>query len=246
MLDRGEQLGSITVTMPPGRNLRAAECRLVDDFAEQSGLAVRNAMLQAELAARVRDVNARSRELVASRRRLVGIEDEERERLAGAIQRRVVPHLSPIAAELSADLDVADPELPAVLDRLIGNAEKALEELRIVVRGVFPALLQRRGLVAALSAQLDATASTVALDVDESLNGRLDPAVEAAAYLFCVEVAASATDGAIRLRVADDQLFAEVRRGATAPGPGLGAGGDARPGLPGSTRSIGSRHWTAG
>ena len=50
--------------------------------------------------------------------------------------------------------------------------------------------------------------------------------MEAAAYLFCVEVAASATDGAIRLRVADDQLFAEVRRGATAPGPGLGAGGD--------------------
>jgi signal transduction histidine kinase len=157
---------------------------------------------------------------------LVGVEDEERERLAGAIQRRVVPHLSPIAAELSADLDVADPELPAVLDRLIGNAEKALEELRIVVRGVFPALLQRRGLVAALSAQLDATASTVALDVDESLNGRLDPAVEAAAYLFCVEVAASATDGAIRLQAADDQLVAEVRRGATAPGPGLGAGGD--------------------
>ena len=142
----------------------------------------------------------------------MGVEDEERERLAGAIQRRVVPHLSPIAAELSADLDVADPELPAVLDRLIGNAEKALEELRIVVRGVFPALLQRRGLVAALSAQIDATASTVALDVDESLNGRLDPAVEAAAYLFCVEVAASATDGAIRLRVADDQLVAEVRR----------------------------------
>lgn len=94
-------------------------------------------MLQAELAARVREVDARSRELAASRRRLVGVEDEERERLAGAIQRRVVPHLSPIAAELSADLDVADPELPAVLDRLIGDAEKALEELRIVVRGVF-------------------------------------------------------------------------------------------------------------
>ena len=69
---------------------------------------------------------------------MVGVEDEERERLAGAIQRRVVPHLSPIAAELSANLDVADPDLPAVLDRLIGNAEKALEELRIVVRGVFP------------------------------------------------------------------------------------------------------------
>jgi len=217
VLDRGEQVGSITVIMPPGRNLRAAECRLVDDFAVQSGLAFRNAMLQTELAARVREVDARSRELAASRRRLVGVEDVERERLAGAIQRRVVPHLTPIVAELSADLDVADPALPAMLDRLTADAEKALEELRVVVRGVFPALLQRRGLVAALSAQLDATASPVALDVDESLTERLDPAVEAAAYLFCVEVVASATDGVIRLQVGDDQLVAEVRREAGAP-----------------------------
>ena len=200
-------------------------------------------MLQAELAARVREVDARSRELAASRRRLVGVEDEERERLAGAIQRRVVPHLSPIAAELSADLDVADPELPAVLDRLIADAEKALEELRIVVRGVFPALLQRRGLVAALSAQLDATASPVALDVDESMGGRLDPAVEAAAYLFCVEVVASATDGVVRLQLAGDELVADVRRGTAVPGPGLDTGSDGAPWRSGSTRSIGSRHW---
>jgi len=189
-------------------------------------------------------VDARSRELAASRRRLVGVEDEERERLAGAIQRRVVPHLSPIAAELSADLDVADPELPAVLDRLIEDAEKVLEELRIVVRGVFPALLQRRGLGAALSAELDAIASPVALDVDESMGGRLDPAVEAAAYLFCVEVVASATDGVVRLQLVGDELVAEVRRGGRqcpdrAPTPAV----TAPPWRSGSTRSIGSRHW---
>ena len=121
-----------------------------------------------------------------------------------------MPHLSPIVADLSADLDVRDPALPGVLDRLIADAEKSLEELRIVVRGVFPALLQRRGLVAALSAQLDATASPAVLDVDGSLDGRLDPAVEAAAYLFCVEVVATATDGVIRLELDDAQLIAEV------------------------------------
>lgn len=225
VIDRGEQVGSITVIMPPGRKLRAAECRLVEDFAEQSGLAFRNAMLQAELAARVREVDARSRELAASRRRLVGVEDEERERLAAAIQRQVVPHLAPIANELSADLDLRAPGLAARLDRLIADAEKALDELRIVCRGVFPALLQRRGLVAALSAQLDLTGSPAMLDVDESLDRRLDPAIEGAAYLFCVEVVASAAEAVIRLEVAGDRLVAEVRRGNVARGQGGGGGG---------------------
>lgn len=101
----------------------------------------------------------------------------------------------------------------------------------------------RRGLVAALSAQLDATASPVALDVDESMGGRLDPAVEAAAYLFCVEVVASATDGVVRLQLAGDELVADVRRGTAVPGPGLDTGSDGAPWRSGSTRSIGSRHW---
>ena len=46
-------VGSITVTMPPGRALRTGERDLLTDFASQAGLAFRNAMLQAELAARV-------------------------------------------------------------------------------------------------------------------------------------------------------------------------------------------------
>ncbi len=86
-----------------------------------------------------------------------------------------------------------------------------------MVRGVFPALLQRRGLVAALSAHLDATASPAVLDVDGSMVGRLDPAVEAAAYLFCVEVVANATDGVIRLELDTAQLIAEVERAAGSP-----------------------------
>ena len=212
VLDRGEQVGSIAVVMPPGRTLRPAERQLLDDFAAQAGIAFRNAMLQTELAARVREVDLRSKDLLASRRRLVGAEDEEHERLAGAIQRRVVPHLSPVVDELSGETDVHSPSLPRTLEQLIAQTEGALEELRTVCRGVFPALLQRRGLVPALYAQLDATHPAAALEVDQLVAGRLDPAIEAAAYLFCIEVAPTEDHSVIRLEAAGDRLVADVRR----------------------------------
>ena len=59
-------------------------------------MAFRNALLEAELAGRVRDVEAQSVELAASRRRLLGVEDEARERLAAAIRRGVMPHLAAV------------------------------------------------------------------------------------------------------------------------------------------------------
>ena len=102
VLDMAEQVGSIEVTMPPGRALRTFERDLLQDVAAQAGVAFRNALLEAELAARVEQGEAQSAELAASRRRLLGVEDEARERLAGAIRRNVVPHLAAVDAELTA------------------------------------------------------------------------------------------------------------------------------------------------
>ena len=79
---QGEQVGSIEVTMPPGRTLRAFERDLLHDVAAQAGVAFRNALLEAELAARIEQCRAHSAELEASRRRLVGAEDDAREALA--------------------------------------------------------------------------------------------------------------------------------------------------------------------
>ena len=75
---------------------------------------------------------------------------------------------------------------------------------------MFPALLDRRGLVPALSAQLDVTHPHAQLDVDDTDDRRLDRAVEAAGYLFCVEVAPTDRSSIIKLRVEDDQLVATV------------------------------------
>ena len=146
VVDRGERVGSIAVIMPRGRDLRAAERRLLADFAEQAGVAFRNTLLQTELTARVDEIAARSRDLEQSRRRLVDAEDTERERLAAAIRRRVVTHLAPVIQGIGGGLDITAPDVAGELDRLISHTQTAVDELRAVSHGVFPALLHRRGL----------------------------------------------------------------------------------------------------
>jgi signal transduction histidine kinase len=210
VLDTREQVGSIEVTMPPGRALRTFERNLLEDVAAQTGVAFRNALLESELAARVEQGKAQSAQLEASRRRLIGVEDEARERLADAIQRRVVPHLHEVDTELTTGPAGDHGRPPRELEPLIGAIEAALEELRAVCRGVFPALLDRRGLVPALSGQLARTHPHTLLDVDDAADRRLGRAVEAAAYLFCVEVAPTDRRSVITLRVDDDQLVVAV------------------------------------
>ena len=87
----GEQVGSIEVHHATGPDAATFERRLLEDVAAQAGVAFRNALLEAELAARVEQTEVQSAELAASRRRLVGVEDEARERLAGAIRRERRP-----------------------------------------------------------------------------------------------------------------------------------------------------------
>jgi hypothetical protein len=215
-----EQIGSIEVSTPPGRELRAFERNLLQDVAGQAGVAFRNALLEAELAARVADVQRQSVELAASRRRLLGVEDEAREGLSAAIRRGVVPHLAAVEQALGASstaddsnrqADGAGPAGQAIaLEQLIGEIERALEELRTVCRGVFPALLERRGLIPALSSQLDAAHPLAVLDVDDSADRRLNRAAEAAAYQFCIDVTPTDRRSEIALRVDGDRLIVTV------------------------------------
>ncbi|MET0865175.1 MAG: hypothetical protein ABWZ98_12650 [Nakamurella sp.] len=219
--DLGDEVGSIEVTMPPGRALRIVERRLVEDVAGQAGVAFRNALLEAELAERVTQGKAQSANLAASRRRLLDVEDDARERLAGAIRRTVVPHLAAVDAGLRK---VSDPTMPVALAPLIAETECALEELRTVCRGVFPALLERRGLGPALTAALDASHPHATLQIDESAQRRLDPAAEAAGYLFCIEVAPTDRRSVIELRATDDLLLVRVTGELLAGGPENAAG----------------------
>jgi signal transduction histidine kinase len=208
VLHRGERLGSITVGMPAGRALRPREHRLLADLAEQAGLAFRNARLTAELSGQVEQLDLRNEELAGSRRRLITAGDAERSRLERSIARQVVPHLTPLPDRLdnlvlrathAQDLD------PESMVPLVDSLNDALEALREITRGVFPAQLERSGLQPALVSLVAHSAERVRLEVDTSALGRWDPSVEAAAY-FCVVESLNQGAVAVAVEVRDDAL----------------------------------------
>src|SRR2546422_6557496 len=71
---RGELLGALSLTKPPGERLTPAEEHLARDLASGAGLVLRNVRLTEELLARLE-------ELQASRQRIVAAQDQERRRL---------------------------------------------------------------------------------------------------------------------------------------------------------------------
>ena len=185
VVDRGETLGTLHVEMPPGRDLRQHDSQLLQDLAGQSALGFRNARLSAELAHQVAQLDRRTEELAESRRRLITAGDAERQRLERAIAREVVPHLEPLPARLHelAGTAAATTLDPGDVQPLVAGSTAALEALREITRGVFPALLARSGLAAALRSLLGRAGGR--LVGDEAPGDRLDARVEAAAY-FCV------------------------------------------------------------
>jgi len=153
---------------------------LVQAAGAAAALAVENERLEAELRARVQELE-RSRSKVievslAERRRL------ERDLHDGAQQRLVALGLqvSMARARLAEDPDGAQ----QILDRAREELRLAQEELRELARGIHPAILTDRGLSAAVESL--AQRSTVPVDVTVP-DERLPAAVEAIAYFVVAE-----------------------------------------------------------
>jgi signal transduction histidine kinase len=139
-----------------------------------------------------------------SRARIQAAADDERRRIErdlhdGAQQRLVALRIKlELAAEQSSNGNGSGAERAATLRRLGGDVEDALEELRSLARGIYPAALADRGLVeglraAALRSALPATVLAAGVQ-------RHSPEIESAAYFCCLEAlqnAAKHAEGAI-------------------------------------------------
>jgi signal transduction histidine kinase len=221
VLNQGELLGELTVNMPPGRSLRAEEERLLADFAVQLGHAFRNIGLESSLAQRLADLRASAAALEASTRRLDLAQEAERQRFETDLARWVVPHLRAVQQRLAAIPpargDVAGTQ--SQLDELHHEVQLALEGLRTLTRGVFPAQLERQGLPAAL-AELLARGGYGPVHTDLEAGRRFDPEVESAAYL-CVAELVRLVDSpvGVRLREEAGHLTLQVRIQGPAPVP---------------------------
>jgi signal transduction histidine kinase len=201
---------------------------LVQSVCAAAALTLENARLQAELRARLT-------ELQASRARLAEATDTERRRierdLHDGTQQRLVSiamTLSLAESKLVVDRSTVEPVLREARDALA----VALAELRELTQGIRPAILVERGLAAALDDLSRRAALPVELDV--SVGGRLPEQVEGAAYFVAsealtnaakhshatgVRLAASHEDGVLVLEVMDDGI------GGAVPGGGSGLRG---------------------
>lgn len=168
----------------------------------------------------VTESKAQEAELRASRSRIVEAGDDARRRLErnlhdGAQQRLVSLSLALRLAQarLRDDPDGANEILSGAGEELT----QALAELRELARGIHPAVLTDRGLVAALEAL--ASRAPVPVELDAELEERLPAPVEAAAYYVvaealtnvakyaeasAVEVRAERQNGRVLVEVADD------------------------------------------
>jgi signal transduction histidine kinase len=174
VVHQGELLGAISIRMPKDEPLRPAGKQLVADVASQAGLVLANAGLIEDLR--------------ASRQRLVTAQDEARRRLERNLHDGAQQDLVALGIKLNlAETTVA--EDPAQASQVFGELKMdtagALENLRVLARGIYPPLLADLGLVAALNAQASKSPVPVAVEADGI--GRFGQDTEAAVYFCCLE-----------------------------------------------------------
>jgi len=177
----GEQLGALSVTMPENDPIDPAKEKLVSDLAAQAGLVLSNVRLTEELWARLDDLRA-------AQKRLVAAQDHERRRLERNIHDGAQQQLVALAvkARLTRTLTERDPAKAAeMLSQIEAETHAALEDLRDLARGIYPPLLADKGLPAALEAQ--ARKSSIPVTVETDGVDRLPQEIEAAVYFSALE-----------------------------------------------------------
>ena len=159
---------------------------LVRSVCAAAGLALENERLEAELRARLV-------ELQASRARLVEATDAERRRIERDLHDGTQQHLVSIAmslglleSKLPAEAAAAQPIVRDTRDALT----LALQELRELTHGIHPPLLAERGLPAALEELCRRAALPTRLEV--ALDQRLPDQIESAVYFFASEALTNA------------------------------------------------------
>ena len=205
-------LGTIAVALPRGRELGDAGRRALEAVAGQAAMAFRNTVLASQLAAHVDQLERTTRQLAESRVRLVEADDAARRGLEDMIAREVLPLIADLPTRIrvvrtAVAAGAADPGI----DRLVADANTALEALRELSRGVFPSQLARAGLEPTLRSMVGRVDHAPTLTVDGVAGHRFAPRVEAALYFCCVEATRPGAGGnAVRLELAEPDVLLRV------------------------------------
>lgn len=209
VLEGGVVLGRIGVSIPAGRPLRATDVRLLRAIADLAAVAFHNLAMEAQLEQHVLALNRTTQELADSRSRIVGADDAARRSLSAGISRDVLPPLLAVSRVLGAHEGTAPPSASCIEDLLAG-VHLALESLREMTHGVFPAQLTRSGLEPALRPYLRRRGPHLSLDVAPGASGRrFAPRVEAAVW-FAITRSVTAGGGVVVLDVDGNNVLCSV------------------------------------
>ena len=190
-----------------------ADQELLSTLGRQAAMAIHNSLLSAELSDRLE-------ELAASRARLVQAEEAGRRRLERDLHDGVQQELVGVLARLGLARNQLkrDPHLAeTTLAAAQSDAQRALEDLQELARGIHPAILTDRGLVEAVAER----ATRMPVPVEVHANGlesaaRLPSELEGAAYFFVSEALANvlkhsaASRVVVRFHSSPEQLVVEV------------------------------------
>lgn len=188
-------------------------------------------------------------ELSASRARVVGAEDEVRRRierdLHDGVQQQLVALLS-LTELADRQSRSSSPHLAETLSDVRTQITWAIEELRELVYGIRPPVLEDSGVAAAVESRMRQLPVQVSLDLGGVEGCRWPGETEAAAYFVAREAVTNAMKHApgapvrVRMCVEDEELLVEIED----EGPGIRAGqslGGGLLGLRDRVDSIGGR-----
>jgi signal transduction histidine kinase len=193
---------------------------LFDAAVQTSGLALKNAQLQAQTA------REKLEQVRASRARIVEAGLAERRRIERDLHDGVQQHLLGLAAQLTVAITHTTDEVThGALAQVRDGLREVLAELRDLAHGIHPAVLSQGGLAAALEDVAERLPLPVRVTAPST---RVAPAVEATAYFVACEAlanvvkhaqAGSATvtvrfdEARLNLQIADDGVGGVESRG---------------------------------
>lgn len=181
---------------------------LFDAAVQTSGLALKNAQLQAKAA------REKLEQIRASRTRIIEAELAERRRLERDLHDGVQQHLLSITARLTTAMTrTNDQQATAAFGQARDGLKDVLAELRDLAHGIHPALLSQGGLAAALEAVAERFPLPVRVTAPAT---RIGAAVEATLYFVACEALANvvkhagADSAAIRVSIGESQVDMEI------------------------------------
>lgn len=230
LIHRGEDVGRLVLDVGRLREpFGAADRRLLDALARQVGVTAHNVIL--------------TRQLQRSLERVVTAREEERRRLRRDLHDGLGPTLAAesMQIEVARQLVLRDPDRATeMLGQLLATQQSVIADLRRLVEGLRPPVLDQLGLVHALRQHAEQFGfasqgvSTCAVTIETTSDIEpLPAAVEVAAYHICLEALANAVrhsgastcsvrlwrdDGALIVQIEDDGSGIRAER---RPGVGL-------------------------